>query len=50
MTKTATVVGASILGALLACAGALAQTAPATQDHRPRDLWRLAHGRAGRSA
>ena len=29
MTKTATVVGVSILGALLACAGALAQTAPA---------------------
>jgi glucose/arabinose dehydrogenase len=32
MTKTATIVGASILGALLACAGALAQTAPAVQD------------------
>ena len=32
MTKTATVVGVSILGALLACAGALAQTAPVTQD------------------
>ncbi len=31
MTKTATIL-ARLFGALLACAGALAQTAPATQD------------------